>query len=130
MEHAYALTVRWHECDTYGHVNNAVYLHYLETARHEYLKELGLSFSELRAAGVGLWVARVSIDYRSPAVPDEELRILTQPLKRTRLGGVLGQRVLRGETLVAEAEVTWVSVNGRGRPTPLPASFERAGLTP
>jgi YbgC/YbaW family acyl-CoA thioester hydrolase len=130
MEHACALTVRWHECDTYGHVNNAVYLHYLEIARHEYLRDLDISFDKMRSAGLGLWVARVSIDYRSPAVPEDKLTVLTRPLKRMRIGGILGQRILRGETLVAEAEVTWVSVNAQGRPSPLPLSFDRAGLTP
>ena len=72
-------------------------------------------------------------------MPEDRLTIITRPLKRTRIGGVLGQRVLRrqpqgeagpGETLVAEAEVTWVSVNAQGRPAPLPAAFDREGLSP
>jgi acyl-CoA thioester hydrolase len=130
MEHSCALTVRWHECDTYGHVNNAVYLTYLEMARVEYLRDLGISLEELRQGGTGLWVARVSIDYKAPALPDDRLAVLTRPVKRTRIGGILGQRILRGETLVAEAEVTWVSVNSKGRPSPLPPAFERPGLAP
>jgi len=130
MEHACELEVRSYECDAYGHVNNAVYLNYLEVARHEYLKELDISIEELRAAGMGLLVARVSIDFRSPALPGDRLTILTTPLKRTRIGGILGQRIVRSGTLVAEAQVTWVSVNARGRPTPLPAGFEREGLAP
>jgi len=130
MEHVCEIAVRAYECDGYGHVNNAVYLNYLEVARHEYLRELGISLDELRAAGVGLWVARISIDYRSPALPDERLTIRTAPLKRTRIGGILGQRITRGERLVAEAQVTWVSVNASGRPAPLPSGFEREGLAP
>ena len=130
MEHSCDVVVRWYECDTYGHVNNAVYLHYLEFARENYMRDLGISFNEMRASGIGLVVARVSIDYRRPAMPEDRLTIITRPLKRTRIGGVLGQRVLRGETLVAEAEVTWVSVNAQGRPAPLPAAFDREGLSP
>lgn len=130
MEHVCEITVRSYECDGYGHVNNAVYLNYLEVARHEYLRALGLSFDELRAAGVGLLVARVSIDYRSPALVDERLTIRTEPLKRMRIGGILGQRITRGERLVAEAQVTWVSVNASGRPAPLPTEFGREGLAP
>jgi YbgC/YbaW family acyl-CoA thioester hydrolase len=122
--------VRWHECDTYGHVNNAVYLTYLEMARVQYLRDLGISLEDLRKDGRGLWVARVCIDYRAPALPDDRLAVLTRPLKRMRIGGILGQRILRGDTLVAEAEVTWVSVNSRGRPSPLPDAFERPGLAP
>jgi YbgC/YbaW family acyl-CoA thioester hydrolase len=130
MEHVCQLEVRSYECDAYGHVNNAVYLNYLEVARHEYLKALVISIEELRAAGTGLWVARISIDFRSPALPGDRLAIHTKPLKRTRIGGILGQRIVRGEALVAEAQVTWVSVNARGRPTPLPPGFEREGLAP
>ncbi len=124
------LVVRWYECDTCGHVNNAVYLHYLEFAREHYMRELGISFTAMRAAGFGLYVARISVDYRRPAVPEDRLTILTRPLKRTRIGGVLGQKVMRADTLVAEAEVTWVSVNAEGRPAPLPAEFDREGLSP
>jgi acyl-CoA thioester hydrolase len=130
MGHVCEIVVRSYECDGYGHVNNAVYLNYLEVARHEYLRALGLSIDEMRATGIGLWVARVSIDFRSPALPDERLTIRTAPLKRTRIGGILGQRIERGERLVANAEVTWVSVNASGRPAPLPPKFEREGLSP
>ncbi len=124
------LVVRWYECDTYGHVNNAVYLHYLEFAREHYMRELGISFNEMRAAGIGLYVARISVDYKRPALPEDRLTILTRPLKRTRIGGILGQQVVRGDTLIAAAEVTWVSVNAQGRPSPLPPAFDREGLSP
>jgi acyl-CoA thioester hydrolase len=124
------LVVRWYECDTYGHVNNAVYLHYLEFAREHYMRELGISFNEMRASGVGLYVARISVDYKRPALPEDMLTVLTRPLKRSRIGGILGQKVMRGETLIAQAEVTWVSVNAQGRPTPLPPAFDREGLSP
>jgi acyl-CoA thioester hydrolase len=130
MEHVCQIVVRSYECDGYGHVNNAVYLNYLEVARHEYLRALGLSIDEMRATGIGLWVARVSIDFRSPALPDERLTIRTAPLKRARIGGILGQRIERGERLVAEAQITWVSVNASGRPVPLPPVFAREGLAP
>ncbi len=130
MEHVCQIAVRSYECDGYGHVNNAVYLNYLEFARHEYLRALGISIDGLRAAGIGLLVARVSIDYRSPALTDQMLTIRTAPLKRMRIGGILAQRITRGESLVAEAQVTWVSVNASGRPAPLPPAFERAGLAP
>ena len=130
MEHVCEIAVRSYECDGYGHVNNAVYLNYLEVARHEYLRALGISLDDLRATGIGLLVARVSIDSRSPALPDERLTIRTAPLKRTRIGGILGQRIARGERVVAEAQVTWVSVNASGRLAPLPPEFEREGLSP
>jgi acyl-CoA thioester hydrolase len=130
VEHSCCLTVRSYECDGYGHVNNAIYLHYLEFARHAYLRDNGISIEELRAAGYGLLVARIAIEYRRPVETDNALTILTRPLRKTRIGGVLAQRIVRSGETVADAEVTWVCVDARGRPARLPAAFDREGLAP
>jgi acyl-CoA thioester hydrolase len=130
VEHRCGLTVRSYECDTYGHVNNANYLHYLELARHAYLRDNGISMEELRAAGYGLLVARVAIDFRRPSTTDDALTVLTRPLRKTRIGGILSQRILRDAETVAEAEVTWVCVDVRGRPARLPVAFDRESLAP
>ena len=130
MEHKCSLTVRSYECDGYGHVNNANYLHYLEFARHAYLRDNGISLSEMRESGYGLLVARISIDFRRPSTTDDVLVILTSPLRKTRIGGVLSQRIVREEETVAEAEVTWVCIDARGRLARLPAAFDREGLSP
>ena len=75
------LPVRFRDTDAMGHVNNAVYLTYLEQARVEYLKRvLGLS----RPAEFGIILARVEIDYKSQAGIDDELVIGASV---TRLGG-------------------------------------------
>jgi len=127
-----AVTVRSYECDSYGHVNNAVYLNYLEYARHQYLGDIGVSISELRASGFGLLVAKISIEYRRPALTDDVLTITTSALRQTIVGGVLHQEITRAAVdngnapvVVAEAGVTWVCVDSRGRPVRLPAAFHR-----
>lgn len=130
MENSCTVAVRSYECDSYGHVNNAVYLNYLELGRHAYLRENGISMEDLRVQGIGLWVARVAIDYRSPASTDDVLTILTRPVRKTRIGGVLSQRIAREGRTVAEAEVTWVCVDQRGRPARLPTAFNGEGFTP
>jgi acyl-CoA thioester hydrolase len=130
MESRCIVVVRSYECDAYGHVNNAVYLNYLELARHGYLRDNGVSIPELRALGYSLLVARVTIDYRRPATTDDKLEIRTRPVRLGRVGGVLEQRILSGAQPVAEAEVTWVCVDARGRPTRLPTLLDREGLRP
>ena len=57
--HSAAFDVRDYECDLQGIVNNANYQHYLEHARHLYLRELGIDFSVLSAGGANLVVTRV-----------------------------------------------------------------------
>ncbi len=53
---------RYRDGDAFGHVNNAVYLSYLEEARNGWLSELGL----VRGIGdITMILARVEIDYRA-----------------------------------------------------------------
>ncbi len=58
--------VRDYECDLQGIVNNSVYQNYLEHARHEFLKTIGLDFAELTARGIIAVVARIDLAYKTP----------------------------------------------------------------
>ena len=78
------LEVRFRDCDAMGHVNNAVYLTYLEQARFSHWRATGLASETLNSApaeggapaGVpGVILARVEIDYRRPARHGDVLRI-------------------------------------------------------
>ncbi|MFQ3620249.1 MAG: thioesterase family protein [Spirochaetales bacterium] len=130
MKHTCSLTVRTYECDSYGHVNNAVYLQYLEYARMEFLKDAGFDYNAFRKAGLGLVVAKVCISYKAPAVFGDTLTIVTEPIRYRGPFGVFKQDIFREQTLIAEAEVSWFSVNTEGKPTPLPKEFSFEGLYP
>jgi acyl-CoA thioester hydrolase len=130
MKHISRLIVRSYECDAYSHVNNAVYLNYLEYARMEFLKDSGFTYKKFVAAGYCIIVARVAIDYKLSAVLDDELIIETEPVKLRKASGMFRQRILRGGDLVAEAEVTWAVLNSRGRPCPIPEEFMIPALRP
>lgn len=64
--------VRFSDTDALGHVNNAVYLSYLESARVDYLREL---LGAKKIEDLGVIIARVEIDYKSPAFHHETLRV-------------------------------------------------------
>jgi len=66
------MAVRDYECDIQGIVNNANYLHYTEHTRHLFLKECGLSFSEMHDKGVDPVVARMNLQYKTPLRGDDE----------------------------------------------------------
>ncbi len=85
MEHKTDIIVRHYECDAYGHVNNANYLNYLEHARGEFLKQIGFDYKGYMAAGFGLLVVKISINYKLPALPEEVLTIESKTIKRRRL---------------------------------------------
>ena len=60
------MSVRDYELDFQGVVNNSNYQHYLEHARHEFLKTRGGSMSALHDAGVDPMVSKITIEYKWP----------------------------------------------------------------
>ncbi|MDR1428718.1 MAG: acyl-CoA thioesterase [Spirochaetaceae bacterium] len=124
------LTVRTYECDSYGHVNNANYLNYLEFARYEFLRDIGFDYPNVVKSGYGVYIARIEIDYKKPAVTDDELVIRSWPVKKGAVSGVVAQKITRGDDTIAEANVTWALVDKRGLPSKIPAEYDRPGLSP
>jgi len=58
--------VRDYECDMAGIVNNSVYMNYLEHARHEFIRTIGLNFKEMLDAGINAVVAHADLSYKTP----------------------------------------------------------------
>jgi len=132
MIHQSWLTTRSYECDSYGHVNNAVYLNYLEYARIQFLKRLPVSYLELRQRGIGFVVARICIDFKSQVGSGERLRIQTRPILKQKVRMVFQQSIYRDRDaeLVAQAEVTWACVNDQGKLIRIPPELDLPELEP
>ena len=124
------LRVRTYECDSYGHVNNANYLNYLEYARYELLRDVGFDYPAMVKAGYGIYIARVEIDYKKPALADDDLLIKSRSVKKGAVSGVIAQEIWRGDDLLVEAKVTWAFVDSRGMPAKIPPEFDMPGLKP
>ncbi|MCL2833299.1 MAG: acyl-CoA thioesterase [Treponema sp.] len=125
-----SLKVRTYECDSYGHVNNANYLHYLEYGRMESLKEMNFDYPAMIEAGYGVYVTRVEIDYKKPAFFDDLLEIRSKSIKKGAVSGVFAQEIWRGEDLLVAAKVTWAFVNSDGTPAKIPPQWDVPGLKP
>jgi len=130
METRCSLKVRTYECDSYNHVNNANYLNYLEFARYEFLKDIGFNYNNAINAGYGTYISKIEIEYKKPAVVDDELVIKTIPVKKGAASGTLSQKIWRGEELIIDAKVTWVFVDSKGTPEKIPPEFNLPGLSP
>jgi acyl-CoA thioester hydrolase len=81
FRYRHQLHTRFRDCDLFGHVNNAVYLTYMEEARWAYWRELTGSFPHDRLPG--LILARVECDYLRPLRAGERLDIW---IGTTRIG--------------------------------------------
>jgi acyl-CoA thioester hydrolase len=67
----------WRDIDPAGHVNNTVYLAYVEECLRQVLAVYGWSQSRLEAQGLALAVKSHRIEYRQPALLDDHLEITT-----------------------------------------------------
>lgn len=112
------MAVRDYECDLQGVVNNAVYQNYLEHARHEYLKTLGIDFAALAAQGINLVVTRVEIDYKTSLVSGDRFVVEVRPerISPVRIGFRQNIYRLADRKAVVTALVTGTALNAKGRP--------------
>lgn len=112
------LQVRDYECDLQGIVNNAVYQHYLEHARHEYLDSRGLDFASLTALGVIIVVIRAELDYRQALRPGDCFSVSVSVKRSGRLKLLFKQEIRRltDNELMLEAKITAVSLKEGVRP--------------
>tara|TARA_Y100000592_G_scaffold96232_1_gene164331 strand:- start:588 stop:1025 length:438 start_codon:yes stop_codon:yes gene_type:complete len=112
------MAVRDYECDMQGIVNNAVYQHYLEHARHEFLKTADLDFAQLTAEGVIVVVVRAEIDYLRPLRSGDRFVVSVSPSISGRVRMVFDQQIRRSDSqeLMVKARIITTAVNARGRP--------------
>lgn len=126
MVHEDEIEIRWRDLDALGHVNNAVYLTYLEELRDGWASAV---FGDPR---VFAWfvLARVSIDFRSEVrLADGRLLGRVSLVRIGRSSLTLSQSLHKGDgTLAAESEAVLVmrdAETGRSRPF---SDGERAAL--
>jgi len=98
-------TARFRDTDAMGHVNNAVFLTYLEQARIAYLRSLGVLEGPLQLAMI---LARVEIDFRAQAWPGEQLEIGVRPARFGTKSFDLEYEVRADGRVVAEAKTVLV----------------------
>ncbi len=119
--------VRDYECDMQGHVNNSVYLNYLEHCRHEFIKELGLDFSELVRRGISLVIIRAEVDYKYSLQSGDRfvVGVILERVSPLRYRFVQDVFLLPENKLVLKARVIGTGVNSSGRPH-LPEEISKA----
>lgn len=128
--HVIELDVRAEDIDAYDHVNNAVYLTWLDRAAWSHSAALGVPVEQCLALRRGMAAQRIEIDYLRAARAGERVRAATWIVSADgRLRAERRFQVLRasdGQTL-ARARIDYVCINlDSGRATRMPDSFARA----
>jgi len=113
-------SVRFRDLDSLAHVNNAVFLTYLEEARIAYLLPLGAEVSNMI-------LARVEIDFRAPLQMGDEIEVGVRPSSVGTKSFELEYEVHARDTVAAEAKTVIVSYDyASGRSVELPEAWREA----
>ncbi|MGP3923020.1 acyl-CoA thioesterase [Streptomyces sp. 8N616] len=109
--HVYACPLRWSDMDAFGHVNNVVFLRYLEEARIDFMFRLAPGEGSASFTG-GSVVARHEIDYLRPLVHRHEpVTIETWVTKISAASLTLAYEIKDEERLYVRASTIVVPYN-------------------
>ena len=122
----YRDSVRFRDLDGMGHVNNAVFLTYMESARIAYLSALGAGDDPLQ----NLILARAEVDFRSPITFGEDVEVGVRTAKLGNKSFELEYEVRADGRLAAEGKSVLVGYDyERGASVEIPAEW-REWLAP
>lgn len=96
--------VRSYELDSYGHVNNAVYMQWLEHGRSRLLQDKGFNYNSIEDAwGVRFVTVATRIDFKVGLHLEDDVEVTTTVARTGRTSVTFDQRILRTSEPVAEA---------------------------
>ena len=118
--HRFPVRVYYEDTDLAGIVYYANYLKFIERARSEWVREIGVDQRAMKAQGMVFAVRRVEADYISPAVFEDDLIVETAPISMTPARLVLRQLVMRHDVVLFRSQITLVTLGDGGKPLRLP----------
>ncbi len=122
------IRVRYAETDQMGVVHHGNYALYLEMARIEWLRKLGISYKNMEENGIGLPVVSLAINFKKSAVYDDVIKVKTQLKKQpTALVEFVYKLTNQNDELLCTAEVVLAFIDmTTKRPTRPPKYFLEA----
>lgn len=99
----YELTILEHHLDTFGHVNNAVYLEMYEEARWDFITKNNLGLKEILATKVGPVLLDLQLTFKAELKLREKIKIVSQarPEMRNKYVMQLDQKMIKEDGKVA-----------------------------
>ncbi len=99
----YELTILEHHLDTFGHVNNAVYLELYEEARWDFITKNKLGLKEILETQVGPVLLDLNLTFKAELKNREKIKIVSQarPEMRNKFVMILDQKMIKEDGKVA-----------------------------
>jgi len=105
------IRVRYNETDRMGYLHHSYYAIYLEIARTEMLRSLGVTYKELEENGILLPVYHLCIDYKKPAFYDDLLSIKVKMKELPDIKLILDYEIYRENIKICDAHTINVFVD-------------------
>jgi acyl-CoA thioester hydrolase len=116
-EHCFPVRVYFEDTDAGGVVYHAGYLRFMERARSDMLRLLGIDQRGAMEGGEGVYaVADLAIRYRAPARLDDDLVVRSRVAQLTPARCVIAQSVWRDDKELTQGSVTVAFLDPSGRP--------------
>ena len=126
MSHSFPVRIFYEDTDMAGIVYHANYLKFIERARSDWVRGMGIDQNALRDnEGVVFVIRRIEADFRASARFDDELTVTTRVQAVSGVRLTLHQEVRRAGEVVFSADVVLVSVTLDGQPVRLPEQLRR-----
>lgn len=118
--------VEWRDIDMAGHVNNAVYLSYIDDCGMQVCKAHGWPESRMREVGFGIITRQHRIEYKLPALHDDEIEVSTYAYGMRKATGTRYYTITRPAdgALLAQAHTRYVWIDlATNKPRQIPEEF-------
>jgi acyl-CoA thioester hydrolase len=108
FRHVVPITVRFRDIDAMGHVNNAVFFTYLETARVDYMRDVVFLLEGRDLTQVGLILAQISCQFQAPIFYGQLVEVGTRAVEMRNSSFIIEHRIEADGQLAALAEAVVV----------------------
>lgn len=128
MIHEYRRRIFGYECDIYGHLNNANYLHLYEEARSVFLEDIELPIRKLQELGLAIYITKADLEFIKGVELESEAVIKSWIINGSRLRGLWQQEIYVNDELCNRITIEGVfTSNGKPRrlPKEIHAIFEQ-----
>lgn len=124
--HRERMQIRFNDIDMLGHLNNSVYLQFMDLGKAGYFRQF--TGGRFEHDTVGLVIANINCNFFAPTYLEEKLDVLTAVESLSTRSLVMDQRVVNRETGEVKCEARTVMVNvdpNTGHPVPITDEWRR-----
>ena len=109
-----------YECDIYGHLNNANYLHLYEEARADALEQMGLAVRELNKSGLHIYLTSIELTFKKGITLEEIVTIKSSIKEMNRVSTIWEQKIYNSKNELCNTAIVKGVFVKNGKPVRLP----------